>query len=73
MTLLSNDKLLEYLPSLFETDLKGDYKASVLAGDERDAWNSVETPNRVTTHEECGKLESGLILKPYTFSVYRFK
>lgn len=53
--------------------LAGDYKAFVLSGDERDAYNSVEAPDRVAVHETSGNLSSGLKLNAYSFAVYRVK
>ncbi len=51
----------------------GSYKAFVLSGDERDAYNSIDKPNRVSVHEESGNGSSPVVLKPYTFTVIRLK
>ncbi len=56
-----------------EADVAGEYTAYVLSGPERDAYNSIEEPNKVSVNEETGKFTEGFTLKPYTFNVYRFK
>lgn len=51
---------------------KQDYTMQLLIGDELNAYNCIDSPNRVTVKNEGGKLADGIELPENSFAVIRF-